>query len=585
MLTNTMTAVSSDINIQQQGPLGERLAAHLLRRCSFHFTRARVKQLALLTADQAVDLLFNTASPAPYLTKPLYAHVNTGPIYDWIDNPNISGAFETNKRRAVMTWWLRNAMFDDTAHHKTAFFLHTTFTTGHEMLSVSGNGTNYNAQISRYLYDHVRLYDWLTYSGRTLKDAAVKITVDNMMLGYLDNFVNSSAGLNENFSRELLELFTIGQGANLGNGQYENYDETDVTVAAEVLTGFSLKANRNVSDIDPQTGIPKGTPFPADHITGNKQFSAKFTGPNNPVIGVANPTEADMEAELAQFIDMIFDQPATAENYAEKLYRYYVQITLDPMIIQQMAADLLANGYDYIETIKLLLKSQHFYQICSAIEDESNGNLIKSPLEMLSEAFSFFLSDLPPITNTADTQEIYDHFFIFGTAYLFNRLGQETDMLLFSPQNVAGYPAYYQEPTWDKNWYTPGTIPTRFDIGPKFVSFYNSGFNPKTRIDTVAWANYLDAQGLDVSDADVVLDEALHIFPQAISAARRVIILDIFLLNLSDINWMFLWNCYKGYQPQPPSGCNLPVGNPDDVRPHLDALVVAVLAAHEFQLK
>jgi len=80
-----------------------------------------------------------------------------------------------------------------------------------------------------------------------------------------------------------------------------------------------------------------------------------------------------------------------------------------------------------------------------------------------------------------------------------------------------------------------------------------------------------------------LLDEVLYLFPQAISADRRNLIKGIFLQNLSPINWERLWKCYEGDA----SFCEVGFspGNASSVRPHLDALIIAVLASHEFQLK
>ena len=577
MLSHTHTLAMASLAVQQTGVLGPLLAGHLLRRSSFHMSKERIEQLAALTADQAVDLLFDTAAPAPYMVKPLYAHQSGDSIDDWIDNSD-SNNYETNKRRAVTVWWLRNAIFDNTAHHKVAFFLHTTFTTSHEGLSISGMGQNLTRDVSRYLYDHVRLLNCCTESqggsNVGLKTIARKITLDNLMLGYLNNRQNiyngvDESGLNENYAREFLELFTIGRGDQIAPGEYDNYTEADITVAAKVLSGFSTKDRRNLSDIDPDTGIYSGTAFPSTHFPGVKTFSNKFVGPNNPVTGV------DMDEELDNFIEMVFHQPATALNYATKLYRFFFSIELDPAFIQEVANDLIANNYDYIATLKKMLKSAHFYSICNADPNHANGNLIKSPLEMLTEAISFFRSDLPDIDfNTPDKVDVYKHFRFFGTNYLFNSFGQNAGMILFGPPSVAGYPPYYQEPIFDRNWYTPGTIPTRFGLGQKWVNDSNIFPNLHTSIDAVAYADYLDAlPGIDVSNADVILDKTLCLFPQAISTDRRNLIKDIFLDNLSPINWMIEWNNYKTS------------GNATAVEPHLRALVVAVLSAHEFQLK
>lgn len=584
----------ASLAVQQSGPLGKRRAAHLLRRCSFHISKARVDQLATMTADAAVDLLFDSPTPAPYLPRPLYWRLpsNGGNASDWI--PNDSNYQESLRRRAVTAWWLRNAIFDDTAHHKVAFFLHTTFTTGMEGVSVSGsvNGQfqSLTRDVARFGYDHWQLMDWLTHSNAgavTLKTVARKITLDNLMLCYLNNRQNLAPVINENYGREFLELFTIG----IGDPLNPNYTEADVTKASEVFSGFSTKVRRNSSDIDPDTGIPKGTAYPNLHIAGDKAFSSSFTS-NNPVLGETVPTEAGMYAEMDQFIDMVFDRTETAENYATKMYRFFFAIQLDTMFIQDVANDLMANGYDYIATLKTMLKSAHFYAICDPNPDASGGNIIKSPFEMVSEAYSFFQGDLPVFAdiNNPTNSELDDHTFRFPHLFMHTYYGVITGMRLLSPPNVAGYPPYYQEPDFDQQWYNPGSIPTRFGLGNRLVSQNEMGLGIPASLDAVAYGLYLETLGIDVSDSDAVLDETLCLFPQLVTPDRRAIFLDLFLGGEGALNWTIAWRCFRG-QPLPTSPPGLTcdgnpgVGNPSAVRPHLNALVKAVIQAHEFQLK
>jgi len=276
-------------------------------------------------------------------------------------------------------------------------------------------------------------------------------------------------------------------------------------------------------------------------------------------------------------VDMVFNQPETARNYARKLYRFYVNTTIsqdiEGTVINGLTDDLLANGYDLKATLKMLLKSEHFYNICTDVQ--GGGNIIKSPLELLTEAMSFFNTDLPNLSNSPTPKEIEEHFFDFGTVYFYDKYGQDVGFFLFGADDVAGHPAYYQEPDRDKIWYNGTTLAARYEIGQLFIN-YESYINDRlhTYIDTLAFAHYLEMQGVNVSNADAVLDSVVnYLFPNPITADRRDLIKEIFLNGLSPINWQFEWQFY------------LEDGDEDRVRPHLDALVVAVLSAREFQLK
>ncbi len=581
----------------RSGSLGIQLAGHLLRRTSFRFTKPRVDELEVLDADAAVDNLFNTAVPTPYIPRPLDydEDVYNATGGEWIDDDNAQDVNEGNRRQWVATWWLRNAIYDPSATHKLAFFIHTFFTTSYEGISGSGVGAY---QLSRFFYDHLALLNYAAENSMGLKTLAKKMTLDNFMLCYLNNRLNRASGVNENYAREFLELFTIG----IGDEQNPNYTEEDITKVAQILTGFTTKLTRNESNVDggandddpnptPATGIFKGYALLSNHDTSDKTFSEKFgettiTGGN---------TVAGMYQELEDLIDMVFAQEATARNYARKMYRFYVDSTItqniEDTVITDLADDLIANNYDLVATLKLLLKSEHFYSMCNSAE--GGGNIIKSPIEILTEAMSFFNTDLPALSGTPTATEIEEHFFRFGTAYLFNKLGEDGGILLFGPNSVAGYPAYYQEPLRDKNWYNGTTIPTRYTIGELFVTnqYYIDNIL-HTNIDSVAFANYLaDILGVDVGNANDMLDAVLnYLLPRPLSAERRDIIKDIFLGGIAadpadaEINWQCEWGLYHG------EGCNVapdvpPDGDEDRVRPHLNALVVAVLSAQEFQLK
>jgi len=133
--------------------------------------------------------------------------------------------------------------------------------------AVNGSPQNLNYEISKYMFDHLRLLNWLTQNGISLKTAAKKMTLDNLMLGYLNNRQNfwngvDDAGFNENYAREFLELFTIGRGEEISTGVYTNYTEADISLAAKVFSGFSTASGRNESDVDTETEIFRGRLYP-----------------------------------------------------------------------------------------------------------------------------------------------------------------------------------------------------------------------------------------------------------------------------------------------------------------------------------
>jgi len=565
----------------RSGNLGIQLAGHLLRRTSFRLTKPRVNQLAAMTANAAVDDLFNNASPTPYIPRPLDYEISGG---EWIDDDSAPDGNETLRRYWVCVWWFRNALYDPSATHKLAFFIHTLFPVSHN--GTSGSGVSFN-QLSRFFFDHLALLNYAADNNMDLKTLAKKITLDNFMLCYLNNRLNkypNNDSDQENYAREFLEIFTIGRGEQESEGVYTNYTEADIKKVARLLTGFTTKSTRNGSDIDSDTGIFAGYAIAANHDPEDKTFSNKLG--NTTITG--RSTITGMYQELEDLTNMVFGQLETARNYARKMYRFYVNTTItqniENTVITALANDLLANGYNFVTTLKLLLKSEHFYSMCTAVN--GGGNIIKSSVELLAEAMSFFNMDLPTLSGAPTATEIEQHFHRFGSSFLFNSFGQNGGLLLFAPIAVAGYPAYHQEPLRDKNWYNSTTIPTRYNIGKLFLSQYHIENILYTGIDSVAFANYLaDTLGVDVGDADTMVDAIVdYLLPQTLTTDRRDIIKNLFLNNLSPVNWQCEWGLYHG------DGCNVAPGVPPDgdkerVRPHLDALIVAVLSTQEFQLK
>ena len=145
------------------------------------------------------------------------------------------------------------------------------------------------------------------------------MTLNNSMLCFLNNTSNVKVSPNENYAREFLELFTIGKGIQVAPGYYTNNMESDIVQTARIFTGFKRKPDRSV--IDSETGIPKGFNQFSDHNTSPKTFSSAF---NNTTIASASDANS-MDTELDNYIEMVFNQPATAKNICRKLYMYFVK--------------------------------------------------------------------------------------------------------------------------------------------------------------------------------------------------------------------------------------------------------------------
>jgi uncharacterized protein (DUF1800 family) len=543
---------------QNTSVLGAVFAKHLLRRASFVYSKTIIDQFSLLTPAQALDLLLaNTplTLPLPYDPTP-----TSTPDGFWTEStitPSIFPA-QARKRSIIAGWWWYNAINSPTLKYKLSHFLSTRFTVEK---SVCGAST--------YFYDHIRLL--LFYSNGNYKTLAKKMTLDNAMLIYLNNNANTKSAPNENYAREFFELFTIGKGPQIAAGNYTNYTESDIVQAARVLTGFRAKYDRTV--IDPVTGIPKGyNVYSAHDNTGSKVFSSSFGNTS-----IASATDANgMDTELNSFIDMVFNQKATAKNICRKIYIYFVKGTISPEvetdIITPLANDLFNNGYEITPIIRKLLESQHFYDLDDAnAKDETLGGIIKSPLQQVSEIVTYLKATMPnPTTNP------YEFYINFWNNFLHDSFLAGANMILFDPDNVAGHPAYYQSPSFDKNWISSSTLIARYRLGESLLDGFNrisgnANIRAKINISDVIKNGNLISNASDAYTLTAELCNAL--FAQVPDADRINYFMNSFLLQgLEDYYWSSAWSSY------------LSKNDNSVVEPRLKLLVSKMLSAPESQV-
>ncbi len=528
-----------------------RKAKHLLRRATFNYTKEQLNTFVGMTASAAVNSLITSTNNI--LSEPYDPLPASNPDGFWTASSELPNTFtgQGRKRALVSTWWWYNAMHQTSLKHKLSFFLHTCFTVGKD----SGVGA------ATYFFDHLKLLDF--YALGNIKSLAKKITLDNGMLDYLDNTQNNKNNPNENYAREYLELFTILKGEQIGEGNYTNYTEDDIQQAAKVFSGFKKRNDR--SDIDPDTTIPMGYININQHNTNDKTFSSAF---GNQVISGKN-TQAGAFEELDDFVEMIFAQPETAKAYCRRLYRFFVKSQwneeVETDIITPLAQLLLDNNYDILPVITTLLSSEHFYDADDTdATDNIIGSIIKSPLQLVSEVCSMFELNFPnPHSNTLN----------FYLQFIHNTYLKAAGMELFNPDSVAGYPAYYQEPGFDRNWFSSNTLIGRYKLIESLIAGRNTITNRtiNTKIDTVSFVkNKIE----NASNVNLLISEIANLlYPESIDT-DRINYFKSYLVDdgFPDYYWSGAWSQY--------------LTDSDDsvVRPRLNALIIAMVNAAEFQL-
>lgn len=512
----------------KSGLLGKRLAAHLLRRATYHIPPQRIGTFASLTPDAAVDQLCDIVPALTFPQGPI--NFNTGnPLFNEAtvrvaDGAGVNDFFQF---LALGQWRLMEAYFDTSIRSKMTYWLDSIWVVNAGDLSFTENQ-----------FVHWRLFQEMALGN--LKDFAQKISLDMAMLVFLNNDDNTVVSPNENYAREFLELFTILKGETVGIGDYTNYTESDIAEAARVLTGY-----KQITDIpgvnaelDTETGLGRGYRVFADHDTGDKVFSAAFQ--NQTITGAVD--EADMHRELGDFIDMVFNQEETAKAYCRRLYRFFVSdiinSEIESDIINPLANDLQTNGYEILPVLKRLLKSEHFYGTDDFNPSNNTiGGKIKSPVELLVTSASVMGGLNVGLT---------DYNMLFNiTAYHTNSLFDKLQMPFNGPSTVEGFFGYYKEPGFSKNWFNSNTIFYRYNIATYMLrGWWDNPFNPiHFKVDVL---NFVVTNISNPSDGSILVTEFMDCFlPEIPTEDRFDYFLNALYGDLSPANWFFAWQAFQ----------------------------------------
>jgi uncharacterized protein (DUF1800 family) len=502
------------------GALGVNRAKHLLRRLTYGTTKQQVNQYAGLSVQTALaQLLGNWIIPAHPLALP----------DAWEENPPAGGAWvdkktESTEKDFVLTnyfkwWWLGRMATDATAQEKLVFFLHTVITNKNEVGGGSRAMYWQNALFRQYLYnDFTNQNPKFNRYTQFIK----KVCVDSSMLAFLDGRLNVAGRPNENFARELLELFTIGKGKT-GNaaGDYGNYTETDIKEAAKALTGWDFNGDFHLAtSLDPDTNLPTGKVKGNDKTASEHDntvktltsafVSTQFPSPKiipNPTLMAAGSngqptvaTPASAADEISQLVDIIYAKEQAARYFCRKLVRFFVywNITdqIENDIIAPLAATFMASGYRIRPVLEQLCSSSFFFDADTGNTDDKFGAIVKSPLEVTLGTLRYFETSFAPL----NSETLYKQMSSIES----NMYGMGLDFL--NPYDVAGYEPYHQAPFYNRNWITTNTLAIRYKFIRDFVKFENDwGF------DVFAWATN-DADLVAVATNSTIIDGMPYAF-------------------------------------------------------------------------
>ena len=316
------------------------LMAHLLRRSGFGASRDEIEAKAALGYQQTLDDLLAPESQENIEEDLLFRY---NPSY-WQ-----SAAIENN----VQAWLYTMINTPRQLQEKMALFWHMIFCAGHSKID---SGYEMGVMISMFR----------EHGMGNFRDLIYRLSTSPGMMYYLANTESPQTALNENYGRELLELFSLGAGKD----EELNYSEDDVKACARAFTGWN---NAPAYPPFPYGRSPWEFRFdPADHDGGEKTF-----------LGETGAWNGD------DILDIICKQPATARFLARHLYNYFVaddvQIPAwrltppqDLDLIQAMEKTYFDSGYDITEMLRVLFNSEKFKS------ESVRFAKVKSPAEVVA---------------------------------------------------------------------------------------------------------------------------------------------------------------------------------------------------------
>ncbi len=449
-------------------PWNKARVIHLARRLGFGLNLEGIDYA--LSADPVSvvnnQLDFNAAIPAD--PPPFWADYVIGDFNDIDDNFVFASDFTANWVQKMNATGLKEKMILFWSNHfVTEFVVY---------------------EYAPFLYKYYTKLEEHAFGN--FKDFVREIGLSQAMLLYLNGAENTKFNPNENYARELYELFTLG----VDNG----YTQTDIEETARALTGWTLNPTtyevifaNNIHDTDDKTIFG---------VTGNFDYD--------------------------DVIDLLFEERSNEIAYfmCEKIYKHFVGPNVDETIVQQLADLFISNNWELMPVYKALFASEHFF-------DQANmATIVKSPMEYFlpfTKEMDFDLNTpFPPNPDISWSQIIY---------FVADSLGQS----LFSPIDVAGWPG-------NRTWLNSNTLVNRWELIDNLSLYFAdsepdmirnfvkdlSGNSTDPFVVTMAVLDHYIPQGLQNAQA---IDQAVDVFKWEIP--ENYFDLGIWNLDLEEAKW------------------------------------------------
>lgn len=491
------------------GPWTTQEIVHLLKRTMFGATKADVDYFKRRSVHDTINELLSIPLLPP--SPPLKNYDNTNvpandPEYTvaagatWVDTNTNDGAANFRRINSFKSWWI-GLMINQQRNilEKMVLFWHNHFSTE-------------TADIGRAIWCYQNNIILRQHALGNFRQFVKAITIDTGMLRYLNGYLNTNTAPDENYSRELQELFTIGKENN------PNYTEDDVKQAARVLTGWRIDTNTNKPYFQANR-----------HDTANKQFSSFY---NTTIItGKAGDTAGDIE--LDAMLNMIFNKKVEVSEFlVRKLYRWFCYYSIDAAteanVIQPLATIFRDSSWEIKPVLSALLNSEHFFDALN------QGCLIKSPLDMTVGVSREFSIDFPPPSDVVNSYYMWEY--VRNQASLMQQN-------VGDPPSVSGWAAYYQVPQFHEIWINSDTLPKRNRYTDQLITMGYSRNGKRIKIDPVAFAKKFS----NPADPTILVSDIVDVlYKVPLSAASKQTIKKQILLSNQDQDyyWSNAWNAH-----------------------------------------
>ncbi len=352
---------------------GEPNAVHLLRRAGFEGTSAEIRRFCAMTLEQAVDQLIGDAQLPPPTAEPLIdPKLSEPPPRIWLHHQEEETLrrYRRTRRAAdrlqldrVRNWWLdRMITSPRQLQEKMTLFWHGHFTSGYREVGSSVLLFRQNQLFREYALGNYR-------------QLLLKVSADPAMLVYLDSARNHRRQPNENYARELLELFTLGEG---------HYGESDIKAAARAFTGWSIE-------------------------DGHFKFRSRQHDYDDKLfLGRIGPWNGD------DIVDLLLQKEQASRFIVTRLWEFFCYPDPERSVVSGLAHLLRKKNDELAPVVRKILLSRGFYSA------RSRGTQIKSPVQLAVGTLR--LLDVQACDGVALAEAL-------------RAMGQE----LFQPPNVKGW--------------------------------------------------------------------------------------------------------------------------------------------------